>query len=68
VLVPGCAGVMESGVAGVFALLGLDPTLGMSTELLRRVRKLTAIGIGLLIGSALGARREAIEVSEVADE
>jgi len=57
VLVPGRVGVMESGVAGVFALLGLDPTVGMSAALLRRVRKLTAIGIGLLIGTALGAKR-----------
>ncbi len=58
VLVPGRVGVMESGLAGVFALLGLDPTVGMSAALLRRVRKLTAIGIGLLIGTALGAKRD----------
>jgi len=68
VFVPGRAGVMESGVTGLFALLGLDPTLGLSAQLLRRARKLTAIGIGLLIGSALGARRGAASATDVTDE
>jgi len=68
ILVPGRAGVMESGVAGLFALLGLDPTIGMSAQLLRRARKLTAIGIGLLIGSALGARRIRTDSSAPADD
>ena len=48
--VPGQIGIMEGGGALLYKLLGLDPVIGFSMELLRRVRRLLGIGLGLLIG------------------
>lgn len=54
--VPGRIGVTEGGVAELFRWSGLDPVSGFSLILLRRIRKLVSIGIGLALGSLLEAR------------
>lgn len=48
--VPGQIGVAEGASALLFKLLGLDPVRGFAMELVRRVRRLLGIGIGLAIG------------------
>ncbi|MBW2703965.1 MAG: flippase-like domain-containing protein [Deltaproteobacteria bacterium] len=48
--VPSQIGVAESGSALLFQLLHLDPLLGLSMEVARRLRKLIGTAIGLLIG------------------
>lgn len=58
--VPGRVGVLEGGSALLFKLIGLDPTTGLSMEILRRVRKVGGIAVGLVLGAVLEwrARRE----------
>jgi len=48
--VPSGLGVFEGGHAFLFHLLGLDPVLGLSVGLIRRIRKVfwVAIGFGLM--------------------
>ncbi len=48
--VPGQIGVAEGFSALLFKLLGLDPIRGFAMELVRRIRRLLCIGIGLAIG------------------
>ena len=47
--VPGSLGTMEAGNAYLFYLLGLNPGIGLSVGLLRRIRKLVWMGIGALV-------------------
>jgi hypothetical protein len=54
--VPGQIGVAESNSALLFKLLGLGPTLGFSVEVLRRLRTIIGVAIGLGIGWAMGLR------------
>ena len=54
--VPGQLGVAESNSALLFKLLGLGPTLGFSVEVLRRLRTIIGVAIGLGIGWAMGLR------------
>lgn len=47
--VPGQAGATEGSLALAFSLLGLEPTTGLSTALVRRARQLIVYGAGFLI-------------------
>jgi uncharacterized protein (TIRG00374 family) len=38
-LVPGSLGVLEGGIVGLFALLGLDPATGLAFGVVRRIRE-----------------------------
>jgi len=51
VVVPGQIGVAEAGSAASFVLIGLDPVVGLTMELLRRARKVIGIAIGLVIAA-----------------
>jgi uncharacterized protein (TIRG00374 family) len=53
--VPGQIGVSEGGTALIFRLLQLDPVVGFSLSLVRRIQWVIGITIGLLIG--LGYQR-----------
>jgi hypothetical protein len=57
--VPGRIGVAEGGAAALFELLGIGAGVGMTFAILRRVRRLVVIPIGLVIsvGSTLRARQ-----------
>ena len=48
--IPSQIGVAEGGSTLLFQMVGLDPVVGFSMELARRIRKLIGITIGLLIG------------------
>ena len=54
--VPGQIGLAEGAGALLYKFLGLDPITGFSLELVRRLRKVVAIAIGLLFGIVLGIR------------
>ncbi|RMF85918.1 MAG: TIGR00374 family protein [Nitrospinota bacterium] len=47
--IPGKLGVQEGGKVLIFTLLGLDPVHGFSLGIVRRIRELIWVGIGLLI-------------------
>ena len=47
VLVPASLGVMEGGLAAAFGFLGLDPLMGLTVVVVRRVRELMWIGVGM---------------------
>lgn len=49
VFIPGSMGVMEGGYGALFYLLKMDPAYGVGIQLVRRVRTLFWIGLGLLI-------------------
>jgi glycosyltransferase 2 family protein len=49
VFIPGSMGVMESGYGGLFYLLKLNPAYGVGIQLVRRVRTIFWISIGLII-------------------
>lgn len=53
--VPGKVGVQEGGKVLIFTLLGLDPAKGLSFGILRRIRELAWVGIGLFIFSRVQA-------------
>jgi len=55
--VPGQMGVAEGGSALLFKWLGMDPLTGLSMELVRRIRKVIGISIGLLLGVLVGLRK-----------
>lgn len=48
-LIPGNIGVLEGGYAAIFGALGLGPTAGVTFSLVRRLREITWIAIGLLV-------------------
>jgi uncharacterized protein (TIRG00374 family) len=45
-LVPGSLGVLEGGIVGLFALLGLDPATGLAFGVVRRIREAVWILVG----------------------
>lgn len=49
VFIPGAMGVMEGGYGAIFYLLHLDPIMGVSIQLVRRVRTFFWIFLGLVI-------------------
>jgi glycosyltransferase 2 family protein len=53
-MIPGSLGALEGGFAAIFAALGLGSTAGVAFTLVRRIRELTWIAIGLI---AFGAMR-----------
>jgi hypothetical protein len=54
--VPSQVGVAEAGTTLLFKLLALDPVVGLTIEITRRVRTVIGVTIGLLIGWAVGVR------------
>lgn len=62
-MVPGRLGVLEGGIMAVFTALGLDPGLGLAQALIRRLRELAwvAVGLAMLGLPALSARAPAGE-------
>lgn len=49
-IVPGQIGFAEGGMTLLFKLIGLDPLAGFSMELVRRLRMIVTVAIGLVIG------------------
>ena len=47
--VPGRAGILEGGLYAIFSVLGLDPVLGFSLALVRRLRELAWAALGLAV-------------------
>ncbi len=47
--VPGGLGIQEGGKVFIFQLLGMDPAAGMALGLVRRLRELTWVALGLVI-------------------
>lgn len=47
--IPGALGVIETVYASFFKLYGFDPSVGLSMQLIRRLRVLFWIGVGLLV-------------------
>jgi uncharacterized protein (TIRG00374 family) len=54
---PGLIGVVESSGAGLFRLVGFEPTVGLALMLVRRARWLLGIVVGLVIGLFFGLGR-----------
>lgn len=54
--VPSQLGVSEGATALLFSATGLDPLLGFSVEILRRLRRVLGIAIGLVIGAYMSVR------------
>jgi len=48
-LIPGNIGALEGGYAATFAALGLGPTAGVTFSLVRRIREVTWIALGLVL-------------------
>lgn len=48
VLVPGALGIMEGAYAGVFSLLSLNPAVGASVQIVRRLRMIFWVSLGAL--------------------
>lgn len=55
--VPGKVGTQEGGKVLIFTVLGLDPAMGLSMGILRRIRELTWALVGLLL---LSRRQQAV--------
>jgi uncharacterized membrane protein YbhN (UPF0104 family) len=55
-LVPSQIGVAEANTTGLFRMLGLDPLVGLTMEIVRHVRLPLGVAIGLLLGWILGLR------------
>lgn len=47
--IPGALGVLEGVYSGALYLLGLDPALGLTIQLVKRIRSIVWIALGLLI-------------------
>lgn len=62
-VIPGRLGVLEGGIMAVFAALGLDPGTGLAQALIRRLRELAwvAVGLAMLGLPAFSAREHAGE-------
>lgn len=53
--IPGRVGVLEGGSALLFELVGLGPELGLSVAILRRVRRVAGLSVGLVIAAKASA-------------
>jgi glycosyltransferase 2 family protein len=66
---PSSFGVMEGGQVVLFGILGLDPAMGLSMALIKRIRRLLWIGVGWMFLSCLSRRaargRKAASVAPV---
>ncbi|NOZ02004.1 MAG: hypothetical protein GXP54_08975, partial [Deltaproteobacteria bacterium] len=49
-IVPGRVGITEGGLTLLFDLLKLDPLAGFSMEVIRRMRMLLTVAVGLILG------------------
>jgi hypothetical protein len=58
-VVPGQIGVAEGNASLVYGLLGLNPVVGLTVALMRRIRTILGIAVGLAVGWLLGLRRTA---------
>lgn len=47
--IPGAIGVLESMYVGFFALYGYQPEIGLSLQIIRRLRVLFWVGVGILV-------------------
>ncbi len=56
VFIPGSLGVMEGAFAGVFALLNLDPAIGTSLQIIRRLRMLIWTAVGFFFMSRMNRK------------
>ncbi|HEV8616102.1 MAG TPA: flippase-like domain-containing protein [Methylomirabilota bacterium] len=63
-LIPGNIGALEGGYAATFAVLGLGSTIGVTFSLVRRIREVTWIALGLLLFAIM---RPAAETTAAAD-
>ncbi len=48
-LIPGSVGVMEGAYGGASFLMGMDPALGVSIQLIRRIRSLFSVALGFSV-------------------
>ena len=55
--VPSQIGVAEGNTTGLYRLLGLDPLVGLTMEVLRHLRLPLGIAVGLTLGWLAGLRR-----------
>lgn len=55
-MIPGSVGVLEGGYAAIFVALGLSAPLGVSFSLIRRVRELVWVGVGLVVFALMRPR------------
>lgn len=56
VFIPGSVGVMEGAYAGIFGLLGQNPALGASIQIVRRLRMVFWVAVGFLFLGPLRGR------------
>jgi uncharacterized protein (TIRG00374 family) len=57
IVVPSGLGVAEANTTLLYRLLGLDPLVGLTLEIVRHIRTAIGIAVGLVIGWAVGLRR-----------
>jgi uncharacterized protein (TIRG00374 family) len=55
-VVPSGVGVAEANTTLLYKLLGLDPVVGLTLEIVRHIRTVIGIAIGLAIGWSVGLR------------
>lgn len=46
--IPGALGILEGAYSGAIYLLGLDPAIGLTIQIVKRIRSLLWIGLGIL--------------------
>ena len=56
-MIPGSLGALEGGYAAIFAALGLGGTMGVSFSLVRRIREVVWIALGLVVFAFLRVPR-----------
>jgi uncharacterized protein (TIRG00374 family) len=56
-LIPGSLGALEGGYAATFAALGLGSTMGVTFSLVRRIREIVWIAVGLIAFALLRVQR-----------
>lgn len=56
--VPGAIGILESMYGGFFYFYGLSPDLGISMQIIRRIRALFWIGVGLILINAKKGKKK----------
>lgn len=63
--VPWQAGTQEAGKVLIFQIMGLGPAAGLALGLIRRIRELVWVGIGLLCLATFGDKAEVMRDQEV---